>query len=82
MAENKKTTGPVIHAPVTLHGKRIKLIRGDKEVNGVLISQTGQSSNKDLLFKWIDDSGKTLLGPLTGEELEKLLDQQILKEEE
>lgn len=73
MAKEIKPTGPVIHAPPTLHGRKMKLVRGGKEVNGVLLSQDGQASNDNLIFQWKNEHGTASISALTGEELEVLL---------
>ena len=73
MAKEKKLTGPVIHAPTTLNGKRVTLTRGGAEVTGTIMSNSGQFSNDELVFKWNDKYGVASISPLTGEELEQLL---------
>lgn len=71
--EEIKPVGPVIHAPVTLHGRRVKLTRGGKEVDGVLLAKDGQASNEDLVFQWTNEHGTASISPLSGEERELLL---------
>jgi hypothetical protein len=73
MAKEKKPTGPVIHAPTTLNGRKVTLNREGVEVRGVIMSNSGQFSNDELVFKWTSKNGTAAVGPLTGEELEKLL---------
>ena len=71
--EEIKFVGPIITTPPTLNGRKVELIRGGKLVKGVLISQGGQNSNGDLVFKWSDREGPPQISPLTGAELDKLL---------
>ena len=68
-----KPVGPVIHAPPTLNGKIVSLVRGGKKVRGVLMSQDGQNQNDNLVFKWNNEHGVASISPLMGEELEELL---------
>ena len=82
MTEDKKPVvpvGPVIRGEVFLHGKKTKLIRGGKEVNGTVESQSGQKSNDKLVFKWKDENGKNCISSLTWEELEKIKTEKIIK---
>jgi len=73
MAKDKEiVTGPVIYAPPTLHGRRVKLIRGGKEVSGVLMAKDSQTTSDKLVFQWTNENGTSSLSPLTGEELEEL----------
>ena len=71
--KEKKPTGPVIHAPDTLNGRRVTLTREGAEVRGVIMSNSGQFSNDELVFKWTSKNGTASVSPLTGEELEALL---------
>lgn len=71
--EETKPVGPVITAPPTLNGAKVKLSRGGKLVDGVLMSQDGQNSNDNLVFKWSDGDGPPNISPITGAELDKLL---------
>ena len=71
--EQVKPVGPVIHASPTLHGRRVKLKRGEKEVDGILLAQDGQSSNEKLVFQWKNEEGVSKISPVTGDELEILL---------
>ena len=73
MAKEKKPTGPVIHAPDTLNGRRVTLTREGAEVRGVIMSNSGQFSNDELVFKWTSKNGTAAVSPLTDEELKKLL---------
>ena len=73
MTKEIKLTGPVIHASPILHGRRVKLIRSGKKVNGVLLSQDSQTHSDNLIFQWINEDGVASISPLTGEELEALL---------
>ena len=73
MAKEKKPTGPVIHAPATLNGRKVTLTREGAEVRGVIMSNSGQFSNDELVFKWTSKNGTAAVSPLTGEELKKLL---------
>jgi hypothetical protein len=73
MEKKEKPVGPVVRALPTLHGKKTKLVREGKMINGVILSQDGQNSNDKLVFKWVNDKGTASISPLTGEELEKLL---------
>jgi len=68
-----KPTGPVIHAPTTLNGRRVTLTREGVEVRGVVMSNSGQFNNDELVFKWTSKNGTASVSPITGEELEKLL---------
>lgn len=77
MAKNKeeiKPTGPVIHALPTLNGKRVTLIREGEEVRGVIMSNSGQFNNDELVFKWTNKQGTASISPLTDEELKALVD--------
>lgn len=67
-----KPVGPVITAPPSLHGRNIKLTRGGKRVNGVIISQDTQAGNDNFVFQWTDESGKNCISVVNGDELEKL----------
>ncbi len=71
--EKSKPVGPVIHGSPTLNGKRVKLVRGGKEVHGDLMSNDGQSSNDNLVFKWTNEHGTASISPITEEELDKFL---------
>jgi len=71
--KEKKPTGPVIHAPATLNGRKVSLTREGVEVRGVIMSNSGQFSNDELVFKWTNKQGVASISPLTGEELKKLL---------
>ncbi len=71
--KEEKPTGPVIHAPETLNGRKVTLTRGGEEVRGVIMSNSGQFSNDELVFKWADKHGVASISPLTDEELKKLL---------
>ena len=62
--------GPVVHAPETLNGRRVTLVRGGEEVRGVLMAIKNQFTNEELVFKWTDKNGTASISPLTGEELE------------
>ena len=73
MAKEEKPKGPVIYALTTLNGKRVTLVRGGKKVNGVIMSNSGQFSNDELVFKCSEGDGPANISPLTGEELEELL---------
>lgn len=82
MAEDKKPVipvGPVIRGEVFFHGKKTKLVRGGKEVNGIVESQSGQKSNEKLVFKWKDSMGKNCISALTWEELEKIKTEKVVK---
>jgi hypothetical protein len=72
--EQKKPDGPVIHGPTTLHGKRARLMRGDNEVVGVLLSNDHQVNSKNMIFKFNDANGKTCISPVTSDELENIND--------
>ena len=56
-----------------MNGKRVKLVRGGKEVYGVLMSNDGKSSNEKLVFKWTNEHGTASISPITEEELERFL---------
>ncbi len=71
--EEKKPTGPVIYAPDTLNGRRVTLIREGAEVRGVIMSNSGQFSNDELVFKWTSKNGTAAVSPLLGDELKELL---------
>lgn len=72
VAAEPKPVGPVITAPPSLHGSRIKLIRGGKEVSGVITSQDTQAGNDNFVFQWKDESGKSCISAVDGDELAKL----------
>ena len=74
MAEKEiKPTGPVIHAPPTLNGKMVTLVREGEEVRGVLMATKGQFANDELVFKWTNKQGTASISPLTSEERDLLL---------
>ena len=73
MAKEEKLKGPVVHAEATLNGKRVTLVRGGKKVNGVIMSNSGQFSNDELVFKWSEGDGPANISPLTPPELEELM---------
>jgi len=70
--EEIKPAGPVIHAPETLNGRRVTLVREGEEVRGVIMSNSGQFNNNELVFKWTNKNGTASISPLTGDELETL----------
>lgn len=70
--EVEKPVGPVIVSSPTLHGRVVQLVRGDKEVSGVLLSPDGKTT-ENLTFKWTDDAGKSCVSVVTGEEIEQLI---------
>lgn len=72
--EQSKPDGPVIHGPTTLHGKRARLMRGDNEVVGVLLSNDHQINSKKMIFKFNDANGKTCISPVTSDELDNIQD--------
>ena len=72
MSKEKKVVGPVIRTPMGLHGKKVTLIRGGKEVKGVLLSSDGKPANDNFVFRWIGDNGVASISEITGEELEVL----------
>ena len=71
-AADPKPVGPVITAPPSLHGSRIKLIRGGEEVSGIIISQDSQAGNDNFVFQWKDKTGKNCISAVDGDELTKL----------
>ena len=74
MAEKEiKPTGPVIHAPPTLNGRMVTLVREGEEVRGVLMATSGQFNHDEIVFKWTNKQGTASISPLTGEEKESLL---------
>ena len=64
--------GAVFKATPTLCGKTVKLMRGGKEVTGVLMSKDKQGPSDNLAFKWKDTNGVHSISEVTGEELEKI----------
>lgn len=71
--EETKPTGPIIYAPDTLNGRRVTLTREGGEVRGVIMSNSGQFNNDELVFKWTSKNGTSSVSPLTGDELKALL---------
>ena len=68
----EKVKGTVIKAPVSLHGRTVKLKRGEKEVVGVLLSKDVKGSLDKLAFQWNDENGNKCVSDVSGEELEKI----------
>ena len=72
--KQEKKVGPVIHGPTTLHGKRARLMRGENEVVGVLLSNSSQISSENMIFQYLDASGAKCISPVTNDELENIQD--------
>lgn len=70
----EKKVGPEIHGPTILHGKRARLMRGDNEVVGVLLSNSSQVGSENMTFKFNDANGVTCISPVTSDELENIQD--------
>jgi hypothetical protein len=68
----EKVQGTVIKAPVSLHGRTVKLTRVGKEVIGVLLSKDVKGSTDKLAFQWSDPNGVKCISDITAEELEKI----------
>ena len=68
----EKPEGTVIKGPLTLHGRKVKLVRGGKEVMGVLLSKDSQGPSDNLAFQWTDGNGSQCVNPVTQEEIEKI----------
>ena len=65
-------TGPEIKGVASLHGKVVKLIRGDQEVTGVLLSKDTQGPSDNLAFQWKNKQGVSCISEVTKDELEEL----------
>lgn len=74
MADSQEKKGPEIHGPTTLHGKRAKLVRGDTEVVGVLLSNSSQVSSENMIFQFNDVNGNKCISPVTSDELDNIQD--------
>ena len=75
MADSQeKKEGIEIHGPTTLHGKRARLMRGDNEVVGVLLSNDHQINSKNMIFQFVDANGGKCISPVTSDELENIQD--------
>ena len=72
--EKKKNKNLEIRAPKTLHGKRARMIRGDVEVCGVLMSNDHQISSDNLVFQFKDENGNKCVSPISKEEYESIED--------
>lgn len=70
--KQEKKFGIEIHGPTTLHGKRAKLMRGDNEVVGVLLSNDSQVNSKNLVFQYVDINGVKSISPVTADEMENI----------
>jgi len=66
---NEKKIGIEIHGPTTLHGKRAKLLRGENEVVGVLLSNDSQITSDNLVFQFIGANGAKCISPVSADEL-------------
>jgi len=70
MADKKeKQAGVEIHGPTTLHGKRARMVRGEEEVVGVLLSNDHQVNSKNMVFQFKDANGVKCISPVTADEL-------------
>jgi len=75
MVDNQeKKIGPEIHGPTTLHGKRARMMRGDNEVVGVLLSNSSQISSENMIFQFVDANGTKCISPVTSDELDNIQD--------
>jgi hypothetical protein len=75
MADSQeKKIGPEIHGPTTLHGKRARLMRGDTEVVGVLLSNSSQTSSDNMVFQFVDANGVKSISQVTADELDNIQD--------
>lgn len=67
-----KPEGPVLRTTPTLHGRVVKLVRGGKEVSGVLLSKDSQGPSDNLIFQWKDKNGVSCISDINKDELEQL----------
>lgn len=70
----KKKTGIEIHGNTSLHGKRARLVRGDVEVAGVLLSQDNKVNTRNMIFQFVDANGKKSISPVTSDEMDNIQD--------
>ena len=71
--QEQKPKGTTVSAVPTLHGKTVKMVRGGKEVIGVLLSKDKQGPSENLSFQWKNANGSLNVSEVTKEEIKKLL---------
>jgi len=64
--------GAVIRNEDSLHGKRVKLNRGGKEVNGVMVAKDMRNHAGEYSFRWADVNGATCINDITEEEIDEI----------
>lgn len=73
MAKKPRTRGPVIRSPLILHGKSVRLVRGGKEVSGLLTSKDGQLGiSGRFTFQWTNDNGENCISDVSEDEIMEL----------
>ncbi len=71
-SEKKKIFGKAFHGPTVLHGKRARLIRGENEVVGILLSNDHQINSDNFVFQYVDQNGVKCVSPVTSDELQDI----------
>ena len=74
MVDREKKIGIEIHGPTTLHGKRARLMRCEREVVGVLLANDHQTNSKNMTFSFTDANGTKCISPVTSDEMDNIND--------